>query len=404
MTPRLLAGVRRGAPALTLAQHRAVHGPLPGTSGPDLIDLAAAGGLRGRGGAGFPVARKLRTTADAGRRAVVVGNGSEGEPASHKDRTLLNGNPHLVLDGLQLAARAVGAQQAFLCVHIGGLRGTVERALAERSDAVAVRVVEVADRYVSGEASALVARVGGGRPLPTSRTAPLAVKGLKGRPTLVQNVETLAGLAVLARTGADRYRELGTDEEPGTMLVTLAGVRDPQVVEIALGTPIRQALALAGGTASAVQAVLVGGYYGAWLPAALAMDVPLSHAGLRAAGGSLGAGLVVALPEERCGLAATSKVASYLAGQSARQCGPCLNGLPALAGGLDRLVRGAATAGTLDDVERWCGLVTGRGACSHPDGAASLVRSALQVFSDDVPRHFAGGCGRAAGDEVGVLT
>ena len=402
MTARLLAGVRRGGPALSYAEHLDLHGPLPSTTGHDLIELAAAGGLRGRGGAGFPVARKMRTTAGVRKKAVVIANASEGEPASKKDRTLLSGNPHLTLDGLQLAARAVGATDAAIGVHKGGLRDLLRDALKQRKDPVKVKVVEVPDRYVSGEAGALTSSVAGSKGLPTDRNLPLAESGLKGRPTLVQNAETLADLAVLARMGAERYREVGTEEEPGTILVTLAGVREPQVLEVEIGTPIREALALGGGTDAPLQAVLVGGYYGAWLPAALAVDVPLSHAGLRAAGGRLGAGLVVALSDQRCGLAAASRVATDLAGQSARQCGPCLNGLPALAGGMEQLARGTGTETTLADVERWCGMVLGRGACSHPDGAASMVRSAIKVFSDDVPLHLSGGCGRPAGDELGV--
>jgi NADH:ubiquinone oxidoreductase subunit F (NADH-binding) len=400
---RLLAGTRLDR-ALTYAEHLGVHGPVPERGQAELLDLAENGGLRGRGGAGFPLARKLRAAAGAGGRAVVVANGSEGEPASRKDRTLLATSPHLVLDGVQLAARAVGATDAYLCVHAGGLRRDLRRALKQRRDPLRVRVVEVPDRYVSGEAGALVNYLGGGPALPATRYAPLAERGLKGRPTLVQNVETLASFAVLARLGAQRFRTLGTVEEPGTVLLTVRGaVRSPRVVEVPVGTTVAEALALAGGPAEPLQAVLVGGYYGAWLPAPAVLDVPLSHAGLAAAGGSLGAGLLVALPDSGCGLAATARIATYLAGESARQCGPCLNGLPLIAGAMTALASGGSPASlalALERLERWCGLVTGRGACSHPDGAVNLVRSALTAFDGDVTRHLAGGCGRGVGVDL----
>jgi NADH:ubiquinone oxidoreductase subunit F (NADH-binding) len=402
---RLLAGTCPDR-ALTYAEHLAVHGEVPERGQAELLDLAGNGGLRGRGGAGFPLARKLRATAGARGRAVVVANGSEGEPASRKDRTLLAANPHLVLDGVQLAVAAVGAREAYLCVHAGGLRRDVEKALRQRRDPVRVRVVEVPDRYVSGEAGALVNHLGGGPALPTTRYAPLAEKGLKGRPTLVQNVETLASFAVLARLGAQRFRALGTVEEPGTVLLTVRGaVREPRVVEVPVGTTAGAALALAGGAAGTLQAVLVGGFYGAWLPAPGVLDVPLSHAGLSAAGGSLGAGLLVALPAEDCGLAATATIATYLAGESARQCGPCLNGLPLIAAAMTDLARGGTAAAltvTLERLERWCGLVAGRGACSHPDGAVNLVRSALRSFAADVDRHLRGGCGRSVGVDLAL--
>jgi NADH:ubiquinone oxidoreductase subunit F (NADH-binding) len=376
----------------------------------ELLAIADASGLRGRGGAGFPLARKLRATADAaasGRAAVVVANGTEGEPASWKDRALLSTNPHLVLDGVQVAAAAIGASDAYLCVHKGSLKEHLRAATVERRDRIAVRIVEVPDWYVAGEASALVRHLGGGKALPTHRTMPLAQRGLRGRPTLVQNVETLASLAVLARIGPERFRESGTLDEPGSLLLTVRGaVRSARVVEVPVGTLLHEVLALAGGESSPLQAVLIGGYYGGWLRADKALDVPMSHAGLRAAGGTLGAGLVIALPRHGCGLAATAAISRYLASQTARQCGPCFNGLPAIASAMTAIASGSSDAEEFDDsvtrVRRWCGLVEGRGACSHPDGAVNLVRSALRVFDSELAAHRDGGCGRSAGVELGI--
>jgi NADH:ubiquinone oxidoreductase subunit F (NADH-binding) len=396
---RLLAGTRADR-ALSLAEHRAQHGALSAPERRDakrLQHALARAGIRGRGGAGFPAARKLAVGAESGRRGTLIANAAEGEPASLKDRTLLVRSPHLVLDGAQLAARAMRAREVVVALHAGGPRSVVDRALAERDDAVPVRVLEVPERYVAGEASALARAAAGGPSLPVLHDAPLAVRGPSGRPTVVLNAETLADLALYLRHGPEWYGAVGTPDEPGTVLVTVRATgAEPTVLEVPLGTPLG---AVVPGPA---QALLVGGYFGAWLPAPAALDVPLSHAGLRAAGGTLGAGVLVALSPDECGLRATAEVVRYLAGQSAQQCGPCLNGLPAMAEELAVLAAGTATLRTVDRLTRLCGLVTGRGLCHHPDGTAALVRSALMVFAGDVAAHLRGGCGRPAGDALAV--
>ena len=177
-----------------LAEHVRRHGPVPWQGGPHrLIPLVEAAGLTGHGGAGFPTHRKLAAVA-AGDRPVVVGNGAEGEPASAKDRTLLHHAPHLVLDGLQLAAECVGASQAYLYVQQAPAEA-VRHALAQRraaqQDRIAVEVVVAADRFVSGEESAVVSAVEGRAPLPRDKFRMVVKSGVRGRPTLVQNVETL---------------------------------------------------------------------------------------------------------------------------------------------------------------------------------------------------------------------
>ena len=300
-------------------------------------------GLTGRGGAHFPTARKLAAVA-AGPDPVVIANGTEGEPASAKDKILLARSPHLVLDGAALAAGLVGAREAYLVVH-HSVRDIVDEAVAERRRAghgqVRFRVVTAADRFVAGEASAVVHWIERGVPAPLPKPPRLAEHGLDGRPTLVQNVETLAHLALIGRHGAGWFRALGTEAEPGTMLVTILGaVREPCVGEIAVGTPLQEVLGLAGGASGPVQAVLLGGYSGQWAgPDALAR--PFSAAGLAPLGASVGAGLIVALPADACGLAETARVARYLADESAGQCGPCLFGLDAVAGELARLADGS---------------------------------------------------------------
>jgi NADH:ubiquinone oxidoreductase subunit F (NADH-binding) len=386
-TVRLLAGA-----APDLATHRRTNGALPWQGGTGrLIPLVEAAGLTGRGGAGFPTWRKLAAI-PAGTRPVVIANGAEGEPASAKDRTLLAHAVHLVLDGLQLAAEAVGADHAYAYVpsrSAGQVRHALAQRRAARWDRVTTEVVEAPDHFVAGEESAVVSSVEGRPALPRDTPVRVAEKGVAGRPTLVQNVETLAHLAQLARYGAGWFRALGTPEEPGTFLATVSGAAArPGVYEVPYGIPLRDLLALAGGTTGPLRAVLVGGYHGTWLPAGVLEAAELSRTGLDPLGASPGAGVVFALPVSACGLVESARIVNYLAGQSAGQCGPCRYGLPALARTLHGIARGEPDPGA----QRLTELVERRGACQHPDGTARLVRSTLTTFADEVCHHRAGRC------------
>ncbi|MEV5957793.1 NADH-ubiquinone oxidoreductase-F iron-sulfur binding region domain-containing protein [Streptomyces sp. NPDC051987] len=380
MPPRLLAP--GGAPA-DLATHERRYGPLAYGDPAALLRTLAESGLTGRGGAGFPAYRKFVAVADAARRSrrapVVVANGAESEPASRKDQTLLRLSPHLVLDGLQSAAEAVGAAEAYLAVENGA--SYLESALAQRHDPVRVQVVRLPARFLSGQASALVRYLSGGPARPTRPEPPVRERGVRRAPTLVQNVETLAHLALIARYGADWFRSAGTPAEPGSALCTLhVPGRDVRVVEAPFGMPVGRLLPLEGASA-----VLVGGYHGTWIPAAEAAQVPLSAA-------CLGAGVLAALPADRCGVTETARVLRHLAVQSAGQCGPCLNGLPRMAAAFRTLATPGPQGTARTDLSRWAGLVAGRGACHHPDGTVRLVRSALTTFATELDAHAHGHC------------
>jgi NADH:ubiquinone oxidoreductase subunit F (NADH-binding) len=255
---------------------------------------------------------------------------------------------------------------------------------------IAVHLVATPARYVASEESALVQLLSGGPALPTARPPRPAEKGVRGAPTLVLNAETLANVALAVHIGPQAYRGLGDPAEPGTLLVTVTGaVPRPGVLELPTGTTIGTALAAAG--AGDVGAVLTGGFGGAWLPGDLARDVPLTYGSVRAAGGALGPGILGVLPRPACGLAETVAIARYLAGQSAGQCGPCVFGLPDIAGALEAAVAGGRHApAALAAVRRWTATLPGRGACRHPDGAARLVASALRVFAGDLSAHVSG--------------
>lgn len=382
--PRLFA-----APDATLNAHLTTFGELP-AAGSGLVALLDDAGLSGRGGAGFPAGRKI--AAITGRKTVVVGNGAEGEPLSRKDAQLLTRAPHLVFDGLDAAAEAVAAEKVYLYIHpeaVPAARTALDERRAAGLDAYRVEVVEAPDRFVAGEESAAIRHIDGGPALPRDRTVPAAVSGVKGRPTLVNNVETLAHMALIARFGPKWFRALGEPGDPGTMLVTLSGALGRHgVVEVPTGTGLAGLLENAGGAdPGAVAAVLIGGYHGTWLGAGDVAGARLSRPGLTSLGGSPGAGIVHVLGTGDCGLARTAEITRYLADQSAMQCGPCLNGLPRLAELLDRLAHGHFDDRLPAEIQRVVRLIDGRGSCRHPDGTARMIRSALRAFGTDIDMH-----------------
>ena len=372
-----------------LAAHLARFGPLPPV-GPRphdrdrLLDVLHAVHLAGRGGAHFGVAAKWRAAIAAGGGGTVVANGAEGEPASAKDVALLTHRPHLVLDGLACTAGAVGSRHAVVWLHDGArqTRRALERAIAERHAARVpgpdVRIATGPAAYLSGESSAVIRALSGGPALPLFHREPGTTRGIHGLPTLVHNVETLARVGLAARRGAG-YRD--------TTLVTVVDAARRVVLEVDPATTVAAAVARARGSVGAPQAVLLGGYGGSWLPWGAAAALPLEHRALRAAGAGLGAGVVAPLPAGACGLAVTADVVDYLARSGARQCGPCLFGLPAVAALLRDLARGDGGRGQLRRLRHHLGEVEGRGACHHPDGVAQLVRTALTTFEADVAEH-----------------
>jgi NADH:ubiquinone oxidoreductase subunit F (NADH-binding) len=407
--PRLLAGLRAAGQVLTALDHERVHGPLPPRGGPELIELLERSGLRGRGGADFPAARKLRAVATLGRPrggvSAVVVNGSETEPLSTKDRLLFTLVPHLVLDGAVLAAEAVGAREVIVKVSDeahDSLR-SLHGAVSVRTDDIPIRVAAGPGGYVTGEESAVIHHLNGGRAVPTFVPPRPFERGYRGRPTLINNPETLAQIALIARFGDKWFRQLGTSADPGSVLVTISGaVASPGVYELEFGTPMEELLAAAGGAAEPLQALLLGGYFGTWVPAAAALRIGLARTDLHSIGATLGSGVIVALGESACGLHESARVISYLADQSAGQCGPCVHGLAGIDQLFSALAEGTAREHDRVTLERWIMEVRGRGACHHPDGVARFAQSAYEVFGAEIARHRLRGCSATPSLPVGA--
>jgi NADH:ubiquinone oxidoreductase subunit F (NADH-binding) len=403
------AGLPRLIPtplATDLPSHVAHFGPVrPSRDLRALVSQVGDAGLRGRGGAGFPTATKLAAVArSAGRRSllaartpIVVANGTEGEPASVKDVTLLSYAPHLVLDGMAVAAAALGADEAVLCVdrRHAGLLSSLAHAVAERAgvDTVPIRLAAAPSRYITGEESALVHWLNGGDARPTSVPPRPFERGVAGRPTLVDNVETLAQLALIARFGGAWWRSVGAPDDPGSFLVTINdGRRAPAVFEVASGRRLSTLLQHAG--VATTTPVLVGGYFGSWLGPEQAAALSLTRADLARFGAALGSGVIAVLPDSVCPLREVARVARWLGTQTAGQCGPCVHGLPAIASTVEALAHGDLGHRADAELRRLVPLVSGRGGCKMPDGAVRFVASAAEVFRDHIEDHRHGACDR----------
>lgn len=363
-----------------------------------LLDEVDLSGLLGRGGAAFPLAVKLRTVRDNARRAggaVVIANGEEGEPASIKDRWLLRNRPHLVLDGLRLAARIVAAGRAYVYVSDPAAGEAVRAALAELDgtalDGLAVDVLTVEPTYVAGEETAAVRVINGGPAKPTDKPPRPFEEGVEGRPTLVSNVETLANLPFLQRHGATAFRAYGTSASPGTFLATVTGAgRPPALYEIPHGVAFADLLALHGVPAEQVHGALMGGYFAGMLNRDM-LDATLDHESLRRLGCALGCGAITVLTDD-CPVAVAAAVMAYYDRENASQCGSCFNGTAAMAAAIAALRDGVATSEDLARLERWSVVLRGRGACGTLDGATNIAASLLRQFPQVVARHLANDC------------
>ena len=342
---RLTAGPEPGGGYEGVVEHQKRLGARrPG--GPGLVEVLRQSGLRGRGGAWFPTWRKWAGVAQyTDGHAVVVINASEGEPLSQKDRTLIAFRPHLVLDGAVCAAETLGADDIVIYVSRGSkeTEKTLQRALKERIQAgllePPMRVVRTSHRYIAGESSALIQRVSGGPSKPQFTLKRSAESGVDDRPTLVQNTETLAHVAMIARFGPQWFRKLGTQTSPGSTLMTVLGnVRRPGVYEVDLGATMSGVLQAVGGTVTPAAGALLGGYFGTWLSPASLQQLPLDVDTLRKRhGASLGCGVLAVLPSGGCGVVEAARIFRYLANETSGQCGPCVNGLAAIAEAMDRI-------------------------------------------------------------------
>jgi NADH:ubiquinone oxidoreductase subunit F (NADH-binding)/ferredoxin len=360
-------------------------------------DLVERAGIRGQGGAAFPTAAKWRRVAGAARPVVLV-NGAEREPGTLKDRYLIGCRPGLLLDGIRLTMRAAGATEAIVAVDEDAIaeHDALSAAITEAAGrgllgGCEIRTHKVPARYVAGEETALISFLNGGPATPRMRPPFPSDSGVSGRPTLVQNVETLAQVALAAALGAGEFRAVGAPDAPGTGLFSVGPFGGPyHVVERPYGYSLRGLLAETG-LLDGARAVLVGGYAGGLL-APDALDIALAPAALAAAGVSLGTKSVQVIGGDHCPVGVAAEIVGYFGAESAGQCPPCSRGLPDMAALLHDLEAGTGGPEAAAELARFMATLSGRGVCRLPDGAARLALSLLTNFRDEVAAHTRSAC------------
>ncbi len=376
-----------------------------GASPDAVIDEVGKSGLRGRGGAGFPTAEKWRSIRSTGTGArFAVCNGAEGEPATFKDRTLLRTNPYQVLEGLAIAAYAVGAERAYIGVKeaFKPEAEAVRRAIEEMQSAgalgpTAVELVLGPDLYLFGEETGLEEVIEGRLPLP--RIARPFMSGLYAQPpndnpTLVNNVETLANVAHIVADGPDWLRSSGTDDSPGTMVFTICGdVRQEGVFELPLGTPLRHLIEdLAGGAAEgrSVKAIFPGASNTVLSPGEL--DVPMDFDSMRRFGSGLGSAGFAVFDDSACMVRAAQLYSRFLFVESCGQCPACKFGTGEVTSLLEKVEADGASDRGLETILMRARSATDGQKCALPTGESLLMQSLVQVFDDEFRSHVGGGC------------
>jgi NADH-quinone oxidoreductase subunit F len=372
-----------------------------------IIEEIAKSGLRGRGGAGFPTGEKWRTVRTTGSGArYAVCNAAEGEPATFKDRMLLRRNPYQVMEGLVIAAHAVGAERAFI-----GMKETfgeeIERlagALREMQEAdalgyVPIEVVLGPDHYLFGEETGLEEVIEGRDPLP--RVLAPFIQGLwasptSDNPTLMNNVETLANVPHIVADGSDWLRGNGTEASPGTMLFTICGdVRREGVFELSLGTPMRYLVdEVAGGPPDgrAIRAIVPGASNTVITPEQL--DTPLDFESMKQVGTALGAAGFAVFDDSACMVRTALMYSRFLWVESCGQCPPCKFGSGEITAQLERMEAGKGERGDLDLILARARTVTDGQKCALPTGTSLLAQSFVQVFLNEFQEHAGQTCPR----------
>ena len=351
-----------------------------------LLERLAASGLRGRGGGWFAAAQKWRAVRAEGGEPFVVANGAEGEPGSFKDRYVMRRRPADVVAGLALAARTVGAREAvvFLKGSFDGPAAALSGAIAAAPlDGLSVEVLRGDDGYITGEETALLEALEGRKPWPRPKPPLPAAVGYRGRPTLVQNVETLARVPA-AITDPEAYRA------GETTLVTLWGdVRRPGVYAVPLGTPLRRVVEENGAPAEEIGLVFPGGPSAPPL-AASDLDVPLDPEALRARGTALGTGAILVVGASACPMAVAASAAGFFERENCGQCPPCAVGTASLARILRSVEAGVSRARDLRDLQEVSAFMAGHGYCAHCRGAAAVATAMAHGFADAIDAHVSG--------------
>ncbi|MDH4333694.1 MAG: NADH-quinone oxidoreductase subunit F [Chloroflexota bacterium] len=405
---RLLTGIADGS-RVTLAgarTHHAYEGLTRAieTLGPEMtLAQVEASGLRGRGGGGYPTAAKWRAARDAtAGRKVVVANLIGADPTALGDRALAEGNPHLILEGLMIAAFATGASEAIIAVRtdwpvaIERLRAAVAEADAARlagylvlgtDFSCTVSVWQGAAALVAGEETALLAALAGDRGMPVIRPPYPTERGLGGDPTTVQNAETLAHAAWILRHGTQEFRSVGSADSPGTKLVSIYGrVANPGLAEVALGSPLSTLVKIAGGGSGTTKAVFVGGPGGGALGAD-ELDTPYDFEPLRRAGAGIGLGQVLVTDSDTCMVDTARFFLDYSAREACGKAVPCRIGTRRLVETLDRILAATPRPNDLLLLRELSRKMTDTALCHLESRAPGPMLTTIERFEGEYRAH-----------------
>jgi NADH-quinone oxidoreductase subunit F len=381
-------------------------------SGPPekIVHTVSEAGLRGHGGAGFPAGKKWALTRECAEPTrYLVLNGGEDEPGSKKDRVLLENLPHLVLEGVLLASYAIGASKAYLYINARYTAAieVVNEALAEAKAAgywgksilgggfdLDIELTPAPHNYVAGEDTAALEVIEGKKPLPRQKPPFPVSSGLFGKPTVVNNVETLANVAPIVLHGAEWYRGFGTAENPGTMLFSLGDdVNRPGIYELPFGTPLRYLIEQCGGGAGGgkkIKAVMPAAPSSAFLPASR-LDTPLEVNAMREAGSALGCGVVRVVPEGTCIVEEVLKISEFFTAESCGQCPACRMETNTLTMLLKKVQQGQGGQPILEQFGKVLAFNKGKGFCNLIAMPGPPIESALQLFPEDFTAHLSTG-------------
>ncbi len=406
-------GIVEGKEGLKEYQARGGYGALEKVlkgSPAAVIKEVSDSGLRGRGGAGFPTGKKMAITAECTEQPhYVVLNGGEDEPGSKKDRILMETLPHLVLEGVILAAYAVQAPKAYLYINQTYQAATqsMTEALAEAKKAgywgenvlssnynLEILVHPAPPNYVAGEDTAALEVLEGKEPKPREKPPFPATAGLSAKPTAVNNVETLANLPPIVTKGAKWYRGFGTAESPGTMIFSLnEEVNRPGIYELPFGTRLRFLLDECGGgikDKKAIKAIQPGGPSSAFfLPDKL--DTPLDHQSVREAGSTIGCGVVHFITEGQCIVEETMSIAEFFSRESCDQCPACRMEVNMLVTILKKVQQGQGEEALLEQLGKVIAFNKGKGFCNLINMPGPPIESAVKLFRSDFQSHLSTG-------------
>jgi NADH-quinone oxidoreductase subunit F len=374
----------------------------------EVIQTVMDSGLSGRGGAAFPTGRKWSFIPKGVLPTYIVINADESEPGAFKDRELMECNPHQLLEGVAITAYAIGCQEAFIYVRGEFLyiAEELDRAVVEAHRAgylgenvfgsrynIRIVVHRGAGAYICGEESALLDSLEGYRGFPRLRPPFPAIKGLYEKPTVVNNVETIANVPHIVRNGAAWFKSIGTEGSPGTKICSISGpVNRPGNYELELGTPFRHLLEVCAGgmrDGKKLKAYIPGGASAPMVPNTdQNLDVPMSYEGYRTVGSVLGSASFIVIPDDVCILAAQLRLSEFFAHESCGKCIPCREGTPWLAQTVRRIENGHGREEDIPLLQDICDNIVGRAFCALGDFATSNIMASIQYFRDEYEEHI----------------